>query len=247
MGSSHKEKRNLYCSPVHRPEGTAPACFHSWWPVSSKALLLPDHCLWEEAPLPGLWACTLLCLVFLLEHEFFLQPGKQMMVCSKRVMGGESPKGLFTKMWAGWGNQEKMMTLQRHSEVPLPPLWLEGQRRAGPPQHCVLWSGDWTGTMGQETTRGISALVFLLLLLNLLLLAKFTWKPSLAFWGTEQGWGGEHVDWGSERKEKGFPAHSVFLFLTQNKACFLCFTEMDSLESQEKQILPIIRYCLEIH
>lgn len=140
-----------------------------------------------------------------------------------------------------------MVTLQRHSEVPLPPLCLKGRRRAGPPQHCVLWSGDWTGTMGQETTRGISALVFLLLLFNLLLLAKFTWKPSLAFGGTEQGWGGEHVDWGSERKEKGFPAHSVFLFLTQNKACFLCFTEMDSLESQEKQILPIIRYCLEIH
>lgn len=55
------------------------------------------------------------------------------------------------------------------------------------------------------------------------------------------------MDWGSERKEKGFPAHSVFFFLTQNKACFLCFTEMDSLESQEKQILPIIRYCLESH
>lgn len=71
----------------------------------------------------------------------------------ERGDGGEFSEGLFTKMWAGWGNQEKMVTLQRHREVPLPPLCLKGQRRAGPPQHCVLWSGDWTGTMGQETTN----------------------------------------------------------------------------------------------
>lgn len=139
-------------------------------------------------------------------EQFFHLPGsgKQMMVCSKGVVVGGGAggvmKGLFTMKWAGWENQDSDATESSHGEGPLPSLYLKGQRRAGPPQHCALW----TGTMGWETARGISALVSLLLPFNLLLLAKSTWKPkatgarsSLPGHRAKWEWWSGHVDCGS--------------------------------------------------
>lgn len=109
-----------------------------------------------------------------------------------------------------------------YSERSLPSLCLKGQQKSGPYPLCVQWRGHLTGTVGQETTRGIVPWS-----LSSCPLApccwpnppgnQRPWEPDL-FWGTEQGrWSGGHVDCGSEGTEGEFPAHSVFLFWHRTK------------------------------
>lgn len=77
--------------------------------------------------------------------------GKQTMVCSQGVKGSIHQEVGRMREPRDSGDAQS-----RHGALTTPVP--EGAKEGRPPQHPVLCCRDWTGTVGQETTRGRSAL-----------------------------------------------------------------------------------------